>query len=153
MAETGLPSPPPSRSGALAKLRRNNKEIASASTSALPNHSGETASARNSGENASDDGRLRASVDAAIDRVKERTRRKSSADARSGNDDSGRLSTLLSKTKRKIRKGDRENDLSRNNSIDAAQVGHLGNRSESSLLDESGHSSLFTDDERIDSEG
>ncbi|CAK4020416.1 gram domain-containing [Lecanosticta acicola] len=151
LADTGA-APPPG-SSALAKLRRNNKGLANASTASLPNTSSES-DTRNSGENASDDGRLRASLDAAIDKVKERTSRRSSADARSGNEEAGRLSTLLSKTKRKIKKSDRDdNDASRRNSVNSALVGQLGNRSESSLLAGSGHSSLLTDDERVDSEG
>lgn len=139
----------------LSKLRSRNKGLVSASATSLSHVSGEGDgngdghSDDKSGAVAADTGLLRSSVDAAIDKVKDKTRRHS-VDGRRGSDDvSGRrLSTLVSKTKRKI-KGDRGCDPARTLSVDS--LGLDGNQSDSaSPLEGSGRSSLFTDDEAMD---
>lgn len=132
--EQGTPSP----RGALSKLRRN-KGPTNASTSSLANGSGD-------GEDSSEGGGLRASMDAAFEKVKERTRRKS-VDDRRGSDDASarRLSSIIPHRKR-ASKVDAPG-LQRNLSAQSGDnLSFTGNRSESSLLDDSGHSSLLTDD-------
>lgn len=113
---------------------------------------------------------LRASMDSAMDkvkdRVKDRVRRRSVASVddrgleRRGSDDSRRLSTLVSKTKRKVKKGLKESlkvgdaDSQRSLSMDSRLGSELeGNHSDSSLLYGSGRSSLLTDDDRSDLDG
>lgn len=71
-------------------------------------------------------------------------------DDRRGSDDvpGRRLSTLVSKTKRKI-KGEKGSEPDRTLSVDS--FGFEGNQSDSaSPLDGSGRSSLLTDDEALD---
>ncbi|KXT00157.1 hypothetical protein AC578_3298 [Pseudocercospora eumusae] len=133
---------------ALSKLRSRGKGVVSASTTSLTNSSGDGDA--KSALSATDSGLLRSTMDAAIDKVKERTRRRSVDDRRGSDDVSGRrLSTLfVSKTKRKI-KGEKgaEPDGTRTLSVDCS--GLEGNQSDSaSPL--SGRSSLLTDDEALD---
>lgn len=151
MADIGTPPP---RGGTSSKLRRSkDKGTGNASTTSLPGTSGES---DDSPASAPDNQGLRASMENAIDKVRRSSRRRS-VDDRPKNDDgqSGKLSTLVSKAKRKVRKGDRDADLSQTTSYESGTDLVLpGNRSDSSLLfDESGHSSLLTDDERTDGDG
>jgi hypothetical protein len=79
-------------------------------------------------------------MDTAIDKVRERTRK--SVDERRGSDESvsaNRLSNLLERGARKLKRKEKNND---NDGASTLAV----NRSEGSLLDEDGHSSLLTDD-------
>lgn len=150
MADVGTPPP---RTGTLSKLRRNkDKGIGNVSTTSLTGTSGES---EDSPDNGADSQGLRASMENALDKV--RSSRRRSVDDRSRNEDgqSGKLSTLVSKAKRKVRKGDRDPDLSQTTSYESGtDLALPGNRSESSLLfDESGRSSLLTDDERTDGDG
>ena len=134
MPSTELQTPSPRN---LSRLRRN-KDVANASTNSLASGSAD-------GDDSSEGG-LRASMDAALDKVRERARRKS-VDDRRGSDDTAnrRLSGLFPRKKKASRKGSRgpERNLSTPAGDDKLSIS--GNRSESSLLD-SGHSSLFTDD-------
>lgn len=150
MAEVGTPSP---RGGALSKLRRTkDKGFGNVSTTSLPGTSGESDEMTG---NAPDKDGLRASMENAIDKVRGGSRRRS-VDDRPKTEDGPprRLSTLVSKAKRKVR-GDREAELSQTTSLESgADLALPGNRSDSSLLfDESGHSSLLTDDEGRDGDG
>ena len=95
----------------------------------------------------------KSSMDAAIDKVRERTRK--SVDERRGSDDSAsgtRLSALINrKLKRKDKEKDKDGLGARNSTlvVDSGESGELAlsdARSEGSLLDEDGHSSLLTDD-------
>lgn len=163
--ETGAPS---SRGPlSLSKLLRKDKEIDQASTNSLASSSDN--GIRMSGifqDDTSEIVGLRASIDSAIDKVKERTRRRPSVDDRGleirDSDDSRLLSTIVQKTKRKVKKGLKvaDADSERNLSMDsgsrlgASELELGGNRSESSLLQYgSGRSSLLTDDERSDPDG
>jgi hypothetical protein len=133
--EAGSASP----RGAFSKLRKN-KGTATASTTSL-------ASASADGDDSSESGRLRASMDASMGKGKERSRRRSTDD-RGGNDDnpSRRLSSLLPRRKRPPKD---LLDVERTGSGDSGKKGNLsmpGSRSETSLLDDSGHSSILTDD-------
>lgn len=141
------------RGGPLAKLRRN-KGLANASSTSLTSSSGEGEDvAGKSTENVADSSRLRGSIDAAIEKVRDRTSRRGSLadDRRNSEEPVGRrLSTLVFKTKRRIRK-DRDDDVERNLSIDYLDGMLNGNQSDSSLhLNGSGRSSLLTEDERLD---
>ncbi|KAK4502643.1 hypothetical protein PRZ48_006069 [Zasmidium cellare] len=148
MADVGTPSP-----RGVSKLRRlKDKGIGNVSTTSLPGTSGES---DDSPANGTDKEGLRASMENAIDKVRGSSRRRS-VDDRSKTEDGQprKLSTLVSRAKRKVRKGDREGDLSQTTSRESGTDLVLpGNRSESSLFDESGHSSLLTDDERTDGNG
>ena len=139
-----LAEPPPR---GLSKLRSRGKGIVSASTTSLTNSSGDGDD--KSALSATDNGLLRSSMDAAIDKVRDRTRRRSVDDRRGSDDVPGRrLSTLVSKTKRKI-KGEKGSEPDRTLSVDS--FGFEGNQSDSaSPLDGSGRSSLLTDDEALD---
>jgi hypothetical protein len=95
----------------------------------------------------------KSSMDAAIDKVRERARK--SVDERRGSDDSAsqtRFSALLArKLKRKEKDKDNDSLGARNSTlvVDSGESGDLAlsdTRSEGSLLDEDGHSSLLTDD-------
>lgn len=151
MADTGTPPP---RAGALSKLRfTKDKGIGNVSTTSLPNYSAES---DDSPANLPDKDGLRASMENAIDKVRDRTRRRSEDDRQKSDDGQPRkLSTLMSKAKRKVKKGERDAGLSQTTSYESGNELVLpGNRSDSSLLfDESGHSSLLTDDERTDGDG
>ncbi|KAI7329283.1 hypothetical protein KC315_g6232 [Hortaea werneckii] len=122
----------------LSKLRRN-KGVANASTNSLASGSAD-------GDDSSEGG-LRVSMDAALEKVRGRARRKS-ADDRRGSDDtaSKRLSGLISRKKpaSKRDKQGLERNLSAPSGEDSLSIS--GNRSEGSLLD-SGRSSQFTDDD------
>ncbi|KAI7427147.1 hypothetical protein KC336_g6067 [Hortaea werneckii] len=122
----------------LSKLRRN-KGVANASTNSLASGSAD-------GDDSSE-GALRVSMDAALEKVRGRARRKS-ADDRRGSDDtaSRRLSGLISRKKpaSKRDKQGLERNLSAPSGEDSLSIS--GNRSEGSLLD-SGRSSQFTDDD------
>ncbi|KAI6801579.1 hypothetical protein KC361_g1717 [Hortaea werneckii] len=122
----------------LSKLRRN-KGVANASTNSLASGSAD-------GDDSSEGG-LRVSMDAALEKVRGRARRKS-ADDRRGSDDtaSRRLSGLISRKKpaSKRDKQGLERNLSAPSGEDSLSIS--GNRSEGSLLD-SGRSSQFTDDD------
>ena len=152
LAEVGAGTPSPR---GVSKLRGRNKGLASTSTSSLPNSSGDSddASSKLAPRDAGDgNGGLRASVGTAIDKVKDRTRRRSVDDRRNSDDVSGgRLSALLSKTKRKSKRDDTGDGPDRTFSVDSVNISP-GNRSELSLVDGSGSSSLFTDDERGDAD-
>jgi len=109
-------------------------------------------STNNTNHALSGSGGLRASVDAAMDKVKERTKR--SGEERRGSQDSTgkrRLSSLIPRRKRSS-----VPDLPRNSSAQSGDLGEgvfsVGNRSVTSLLAGSGRSSLLTDD-NSDAEG
>lgn len=140
--ESGTPSP----RGALSKLRRN-KGLASASTNSLVSGDGDDSSENGSG--------IRASIDAAVDKVRERTRRPSDAGRRGSGDAAKRLSNLIPRRKR----GSKQEDLGLDRELGGVDGEHgngslpvSGNRSDSSLLSASGRSSLLTD-ENSDVEG
>ena len=141
---TIMPSTEGAKPSPLSKLRRN-KDTANASSNSLASGSGD-------GEGSSESqsgggGGLRSS----IDKVKQRTRR--SIDDRRGSADAGtnRLSKLLPRRKRSAKPEDTnglERELSTLSSADGT-LGSLsvsGTRSDTSLFDDSGHSSLLTDD-------
>jgi len=95
----------------------------------------------------------KSSMDAAIDKVRERARK--SVDERRGSDDSAsqtRFSALITrKLKRKEKDKDKDSLSARNSTlvVDSGESGELAlsdARSDGSLLDEDGHSSLLTDD-------
>lgn len=162
--ETSAPSPRGVPLG-LSKLLRKDRENVDASINpqATSSYNGVHAPG-NFQDDVSENSGLRASMESAIDKVKERTRRRSVDDRgleRRDSDDSRRLSTLVSKTKRKVKRSLKvaDADSERNTSIDSGSGSRLGtselelagNHSNSSLLQyESGHSSLLTDDERSD---
>ena len=138
--ETGTASP----RGTLSKLMRNKgKPDASAGTLGAPSADGDDAESH---------GGLRASVDAAVGKMKDRARRQS-VDSRRGSDDttaspSRRLSNLIPRNRRRSKKAatSQERNLGAHSTADDA-LSLSGSRSETaSLLDESGHSSIFTDD-------
>lgn len=145
VAETETASP----RGALSKLRRT-KGLVNASTNSLVSSSGDGDDATGNAPDVVSEGGLRAS----FDKVKDRARRsqdgrRGSADVSSAVSSGRRLSSLVSKTKRKITRSERNAGLERNLSADSGNAALSGNRSDSSLLlDDSGHSSLLTDDER-----
>ncbi|KAI7287285.1 hypothetical protein KC345_g626 [Hortaea werneckii] len=122
----------------LSKLRRN-KGVANASTNSLASGSAD-------GDDSSEGG-LRVSMDAALEKVRGRARRKS-ADERRGSDDttSRRLSGLISRKKPAFKRDKQglERNLRAPSGEDSLSIS--GNRSEGSLLD-SGRSSQFTDDD------
>ncbi|KAK4546674.1 hypothetical protein LTR36_001892 [Oleoguttula mirabilis] len=139
--ESNAPSP----RGALSRMRRN-KGTANTSTNSLGTGSAD-------GDDPESGGGLRASMDAAIEKVKDRTKRRS-VDDRRGSDDPSikRLAGFLPRKKREEKKdaSGREPSLSAQSAGDSVLLS--GNRSETSLLDDSGHSSLLTDD-NSDNEG
>lgn len=125
------------RGGPLARLRRN-KERSSDSSVSL------SRSTTNDDDVEGKSRRIRSSIDEGIKKVKERTKR--SNDDRRGSDDPAKrgLSALLARKKRNS-KGDIL-DVERNMSTGSGALSTSGNRSESSLLGGSGHSSILTDD-------
>ncbi|KJX98146.1 gram domain-containing protein [Zymoseptoria brevis] len=144
--------------GPLEKLRRPKKDF-NISTNSLASSSGDgdVSSTRDqhSAPDVSENSRLRATVGTAIDKVKDRTRRKSVGQSdRRGSEDTKRLSTFI---KRRVRRGSNGQDGSRRPSADSRletnDFEFDGNLSESSLLAGSGRSSLLTDDERSDQDG
>ncbi|KAK5128029.1 hypothetical protein LTR85_005146 [Meristemomyces frigidus] len=133
----------PSPRGALSRLRRN-KPGANASTNSLGNASADGDESESGGGGGQG---LRASMDAAIEKVKDRTKRRSVDDRRGSDDNSTkRLTNLLPRKRRGSKQAGPE--LERNLSVVSAgdNLSFSGNRSESSLVDDSGHSSLLTDD-------
>lgn len=94
---------------------------------------------------------MRSSMDNAIDKVRERTRK--SVDERRGSDDSvsgNRLSALLDRGARRLKRKEKNNNgastLGVNHSGESGELAFSDGRSEGSLLDEDGNSSLLTDD-------
>lgn len=134
--ETGTSSP----RGALSRLKRN-KGLVNASNNSLGAGSAD-------GDDYSEGGKgIRASMDAALEKVKDKTKRRSVDDRRGSEDmSSKRLSSFIPGKKRASKKD--APGLERNLSAQSAgdSVSFISNRSETSLLDESGHSSLLTDD-------
>ena len=137
-ADRGSPSPRRS----YGKLRRN-KGLDEARTDSMASSSAD-------GDDGIESGGLRASVDGAMDKVKKRVRRLS-VDDRNVDGESGprRLSKILSRRKRSPIKDGLSSDMQRNLSSDSG-FGNMdlsANRSDSSLLlNESGRSSLLTED-------
>jgi hypothetical protein len=95
----------------------------------------------------------KSSMDAAIDKVRERARK--SVDERRGSDDSASQTRFSAMITRKLKRKDKDKDkdsLGARNStlvVDSGESGDLAlsdARSDGSLLDEDGHSSLLTDD-------
>ncbi|KAF2768633.1 hypothetical protein EJ03DRAFT_328115 [Teratosphaeria nubilosa] len=128
------PTPP---RGPLSKLRRN-KGSANNSTTSL--------SAPVDGDDSSASGGLRASMEDAVGKLKDKAGRRKSVDDRSNGDEGGgsrRLTKLLPRNRKK-------DGLSpqRTRSGDSRTVSllEIRNYSQTSLLDDSGHSSLLTDD-------
>lgn len=149
----------------LSKLLRKDKDKTKSDnpTNSLTNSSDHDLYASGiSRESNSESTGIRASMESAMDKV--RSRRHSVDDQgleRRGSDDSRRLSTLVSKTKRKVKKSLKvaDADSERNLSVDSGSRLGLGgleayNHSDSSLIQYgSGRSSLLTDDERSDPDG
>ena len=138
--EAGTDSP----RGALSKLMRG-KGKANISTNSL-------GAASTEGGDVESNGSLRASVDAAIGKVKDRARRQSVDSRRTSEDTTASPSRRLSKLIARSRRGSKqvgpaqERDRSAHSTADD-KFSISGNRSDTaSLLDESGHSSIFTDD-------
>jgi len=137
----------PSPRGALSRLRRN-KGPGNASSQSLASA---PADDNDSSEGA---GGLRASMDAAVGRVKERTKR-AVEDRRGSNDASSRRGSVDNSGRRLSnlipgRKRSSKPDLVRNLSAHSGGSGDggsiAGNRSDTSLIDGSGRSSLLTED-------
>lgn len=135
--------------GASASLReprpRRDHDEATANNSSTPSL---TSRASSAGDDSADAADMRASMDTAIDKVKERARR--STDERRGSDDSvsnNRLSALIGRGKKLKRK---EKSPDKNtlgvHSGDSGDLAVSDARSDGSLLDEDGNSSLLTDD-------
>ncbi|KAK0894868.1 hypothetical protein LTR02_012076 [Friedmanniomyces endolithicus] len=127
---------------ALSKLRRSKGP--SVSTNSLANGSGDS-------EDNAENGGLRASMDVAIDKFKERTKRNGDSRRNSKDEGSSRLRSLLPRSKRGSRQEDdglerRLSALSGEASNSSPALFISGNRSDVSLPDDSGHSSLLTDD-------
>ncbi|TKA82635.1 hypothetical protein B0A55_00751 [Friedmanniomyces simplex] len=127
---------------ALSKLRRNKGP--SVSTNSLASGSGD-------GEENAENGGLRASMDIAIDKLKERTKRNGDSRRNSKDDGTSRLAGFLPRRKRGSRQEDdglerRLSALSGEASNSNLALSISGNRSDVSLPDDSGHSSLLTDD-------
>jgi hypothetical protein len=134
-SDVGTPSP---RSSTLSKLKLE-KSQTNTSTNSLNSTTSEDA--------ASSQG-LRASMDATFGKMRDRKRRKST-DERQGSKDSGRrLSALIPGRRKRASRQDSEGmekSVGKDSAIDSS--GLPGNQSSSSLgMDESGRSSLFTDD-------
>lgn len=90
-------------------------------------------------------------MDNAIDKVRERTR--NSVDERRGSDESAsgkRLTALLERGTRRLKRKEKNNNgassLGVNHSGESGELAFSDGRSEGSLLDEDGNSSLLTDD-------
>lgn len=137
----------------VSRLRRNNdgaeanNQNNNQSTSSLPSRASST-----TGDDSADPD-MRAHMDSALDKVKERTRR--STDERRGSEESAsnkRLSALLDRGGRKWKRKEKNtagngNTLSVHSGESAGDLALSDhNRSDGSLLDEDGNSSLLTDD-------
>lgn len=135
-------------SGAFAKLHplssRMQKGAANVSSSSL--------SSSRDGDDIDQSSGLRSSIDNVIGKVKDRTSRRGSVDDRRNSEEplpERRLSTLVAKTKRKIRSS-RGDGLERALSTDSNIVPDVNLSDSSSLMisgEGSGRSSLYTDDE------
>ena len=144
LSDTGTTSPP--RGNALTARFRRNKGLDNLSTNSL------AGSSDGDGDDAADSSSLRASMETAIGKVKDRTKR--APDDRLGSEDGTgrRLSALISRKKRNPRLDAKNFTVDRNFSTESGYSVDM-NRSDSSLpLDESGHSSLLTED-NSDTEG
>jgi len=114
------------------------------STNSLANGSGDS-------EEGVDNGDRRASMDVAIDKFKERTKRNGDSRRNSKDEGTSRLRSLLGRSKRgSVQEDDglerRLSALSGEASNSNLALFISGNRSNVSLPDDSGHSSLMTDD-------
>jgi len=114
------------------------------STNSLANGSGDS-------EDNAENGGLRASMDIAIDKFKERTKRNEDSRRNSKDEGTSRLRSLLPRSKRGSRQEydgleRRLSALSGEASNSSPALFISGNRSDASLPDDSGHSSLMTDD-------
>lgn len=135
------------RSRSVSRLRPGKHDAPSpADNSSTPSLASRTSSL---GDDSAD---MRSSMDAAIDKVRERTRK--SVDERRGSDDSAsnkRLSALLERGTRKLKRKEKNEDITRGSTLgvhsgDSGELAFSDGRSEGSLLDEDGNSSLLTDD-------
>ena len=136
-----MPSSTPSPRRTLSKLRRNRS----------PNNTSSSSLANSTADDSSEAGGLRASLDAAVGKVKERTRKSSISDRRGSGESTGRRLTTLLSRRQKSPKPD-SLTLERNLSVQSSYSDNgsvlsiPGNKSDSSLPDDSGRSSLLTDD-------
>jgi len=134
-------------SRSVSRLRRQGKH-------ATDSNNDYSSRASSTGDDSTDPADMkRSSMDAAIDKVRERARK--SVDERRGSDDSASATRLSALINRKLKRKDKEKDkdsLGARNSTLAVDSGESGElalsdaRSDGSLLDEDGHSSLLTDD-------
>lgn len=135
-------------SRSVSRLRQGKHDVpAAADNTSTPSLISRTSSP---GDDSAD---MRSSMDNAIDKVRERTRK--SVDERRGSDDSAsnkRLSALLERGTRKLKRKEKNESNTRPSTlgVHSGDSGELafsdGGRSEGSLLDEDGNSSLLTDD-------
>lgn len=146
MPETGPDEPSPRRT--LSRLRRDKKHTNESSTS--------LASSLSTGDDSvSGVNRLRHSMDTALDRVKDRTRKTIDKRAHTPEGESRRLSNLVPGSHKRREKRNSIHQDDRQLSVQSGDSGlpaegnyELGSRSGSSLLgDGSGRSSLLTDEE------
>lgn len=148
----------PATSRHVSRLRRGNhdaqasnaaNDTANASTPSLVSRASST-----TGDESTDPAEMRSSMDTAIGKVRDRSRRNS--DARRGSDESGRrLSALIERGSRKLKRKDKSNTNANSSTLSVHSGEHSGEsgelafsdgRSEASLVDEDGNNSLFTDD-------
>lgn len=144
----------PATSRHVSRLRRGNhdarannaaNDTANASTPSLVSRASST-----TGDESTDPAEMRSSMDTAIGKVRDRSRRNS--DARRGSDESGRrLSALIERGSRKLKRKDKSNTNINSNTLgvhsgESGELAFSDGRSEGSLVDEDGNNSLFTDD-------
>ena len=147
MPATDQPLGATASSRSVSRLRRQGKH-------ATDSNNDSSSRASSTGDGSTDPTDMKkSSMDSAIDKVRERARK--SVDERRGSDDSAsgaRLSALITrKLKRKDKDKDKDSLGARSSTlvVDSGESGDLAlsdTRSEGSLLDEDGHSSLLTDD-------
>ena len=134
-------------SRSVSRLRRSKHDATTPDNDSTPSLASRTSSLGD------DSAAVRSSMDAALDKVRERTRK--SIDERRGSEESAsgaRLSALLERGARKLKRKEKNNNgastLSVNHSGESGELAFSdGGRSEGSLLDEDdGNSSLLTDD-------
>lgn len=133
-------------SRSVSRLRRGKHDATTADNDSTASLASRTSSL---GDDTAD---MRSSLDNAIDKVRERTR--TSVDERRGSEESAsgtRLSALLERGTRKLKRKEKNNNngastLSVNHSGESGELAFSDGRSEGSLLDEDGNSSLLTDD-------
>jgi len=134
-------------SRSVSRLRRSKHDATTPDNDSTPSLASRTSSLGD------DSAAVRSSMDAALDKVRERTRK--SVDERRGSEESAsgaRLSALLERGARKLKRKEKNNNgastLSVNHSGESGELAFSdGGRSEGSLLDEDdGNSSLLTDD-------